>query len=140
LNRYTVNYLFDDYGSNVALIQKARPSWQAGKWNGIGGKVNEGETPFEATVREFKEETGVEEFFWKHYATVKGKEPDREGEFTVYYYKAFNTRSLSNVRWITDEVVALHHVNSLPKDLVQHVKWMIPLALYSTGVYTIEEQ
>jgi len=30
-----------------------------GKWNGLGGKIKEGETPEEALVREFNEESGL---------------------------------------------------------------------------------
>ena len=44
----------------VALVHKNRgPSGVVGKWTGIGGKIEEGETPSEAMVREFAEETGI---------------------------------------------------------------------------------
>jgi 8-oxo-dGTP diphosphatase len=39
-------------------MKKAR--FGAGKYNGFGGKVEEGETVAEATVREMREETGVD--------------------------------------------------------------------------------
>ena len=59
------------------LIRKTHPEWQKGKLNGIGGKIErlenllnysptiskpeyrEYETPFEAMIREFHEETGI---------------------------------------------------------------------------------
>jgi 8-oxo-dGTP pyrophosphatase MutT (NUDIX family) len=122
------------------LILKNRPAWQEGFWNGIGGKVEGSEEPYQAAIREFKEETGVEEFFWVHYATVYGKEPDREGTYEVYYYRALDTRALSNVRWLTDEVVAIHRVDSLPEKLVEHVNWMLPLALNRKGKFKIYEE
>ncbi len=50
--------LSPDY-KQVALITKNKPSWQANKLNGIGGKIESGETPSEAMAREFEEETGV---------------------------------------------------------------------------------
>lgn len=43
----------------VALIRKAKPAWQAGRLNGIGGKVEPGEDPQLAMAREFEEEAGV---------------------------------------------------------------------------------
>jgi len=56
------------------LIRKTHPDWQKGKLNGIGGKIetvpdktypidpmssSRTETPFEAMIREFHEETGI---------------------------------------------------------------------------------
>lgn len=48
----------------MVMIKKERPAWQAGLLNGVGGKIEPGETPFEAMVREFQEETGVHHMGW----------------------------------------------------------------------------
>ena len=40
-----LGFLFDDKG-NVALIRKHSPAWQAGRLNGLGGRVEHGETPW----------------------------------------------------------------------------------------------
>lgn len=45
--------------STVMLIRKAKPLWQRGRFNLVGGKVEEGETSLDAAIREFKEETGI---------------------------------------------------------------------------------
>src|SRR4051812_23340605 len=45
-------------GDEVLLAMKKR-GFGAGKWNGIGGKVNEGESIEAAAVREAEEEIGV---------------------------------------------------------------------------------
>jgi 8-oxo-dGTP diphosphatase len=41
------------------LLQRRRPP-DAGRWNAIGGKIQPGEDPFAACVREVREETGLE--------------------------------------------------------------------------------
>ena len=40
---YTLGFVFDRDLQHVLLIQKQRPAWQAGKFNGIGGKLEAGE-------------------------------------------------------------------------------------------------
>lgn len=54
---YTCAFAFS--GEHVLLLRKDTPSWQKGKLNGIGGKVEQGESIHTATVREFQEETGL---------------------------------------------------------------------------------
>jgi 8-oxo-dGTP pyrophosphatase MutT (NUDIX family) len=43
----------------VLLIHKKRPSWMAGRLNLCGGKIEEGESPIAAAIRELKEESGL---------------------------------------------------------------------------------
>jgi 8-oxo-dGTP diphosphatase len=59
ITKYVCGFAFSPNHTLVYLIRKKRPTWQAGKLNGIGGKVNIGESPIQAIVREFKEECGV---------------------------------------------------------------------------------
>lgn len=71
--------------TRVLMIRKIKPAWQAGKLNGVGGKIDHYtekrypgcrevtlETPIEAMVREFHEETGVlsEGADWHLYAIM----------------------------------------------------------------------
>jgi 8-oxo-dGTP diphosphatase/2-hydroxy-dATP diphosphatase len=42
------------------LLGMKKRGWGEGKWNGFGGKVEEGETIIEAAIREMKEESGLE--------------------------------------------------------------------------------
>ncbi len=41
------------------LLGRKKLRWGAGKWNGFGGKIDEGESVEEATVRELEEECGL---------------------------------------------------------------------------------
>jgi hypothetical protein len=34
--RYVLGFMFDQH-DNVLLVEKSKPAWQAGKYNGIGG-------------------------------------------------------------------------------------------------------
>ncbi len=55
-HRGTLLFVLDD--DRVLLIRKKR-GHGAGKINGPGGKIDPGETPHEAALREIREETGV---------------------------------------------------------------------------------
>lgn len=57
---YCLGFVVDPTGERVLLMEKRRPSWQAGRLNGIGGKVEGEETGVEAMVRECQEETGLD--------------------------------------------------------------------------------
>ncbi len=73
--RYVVGFAFTRSNKCVLLIEKTRPEWQKGKWNGIGGHIEGDETPMEAMKREALEETGISsDFKWEHYATMRGED------------------------------------------------------------------
>ncbi len=55
---YSCAFAVDNF-NNILLIEKNKPKWQAGFLNGVGGKVEFGETTREAMTREFQEETGI---------------------------------------------------------------------------------
>jgi 8-oxo-dGTP diphosphatase len=54
------NICFFKQGNNILLLNRERPSWM-GCWNGIGGKLEPGESPRHSMVREISEETGIHE-------------------------------------------------------------------------------
>lgn len=113
----------------VALILKNRPTWQAGKLNGIGGKVEDGEAPIDAMVREFWEETSVLTFRenWSHMATMVYPSA------TIYVFKSAGDCEIKSV---TDEPVAwfpLKHLQVLPT--IGNLQWLIPLAFDPENVY-----
>jgi 8-oxo-dGTP diphosphatase len=53
------NVCFLRKGDEILLAMKKR-GFGVGKWNGVGGKVQEGETLEQAMIREAKEEIGVD--------------------------------------------------------------------------------
>lgn len=42
---YVLGFMFDRVGAGVALLRKTKPEWQAGRLNGVGGKVEKSEVP-----------------------------------------------------------------------------------------------
>jgi len=56
----TLCYIYD--GAKILMLHriKKQNDMHAGKWNGLGGKVEAGETPEACAIREIKEESGLE--------------------------------------------------------------------------------
>lgn len=52
---YVVGFVFDEDFSHVLMIDRSKDPYQ-GLMNGIGGKVEPGEAPLTAMIREFNEE------------------------------------------------------------------------------------
>lgn len=63
---YVLGFCRDIQTNQLLLIEKTHPPFQAGKLNGIGGKLEKYETIHDAMVREFKEETGLLVSDWYH--------------------------------------------------------------------------
>lgn len=58
--------------NNVLLIEKNRPEWQKGKFNLVGGKIEPGENPMDAALREFHEEAGIKADKIKELGMISG--------------------------------------------------------------------
>jgi len=80
MKSYVLGFAFAEakYGRlyGVYLLRKKNgPSHyeeMAGMLNGIGGKIEQGETPKEAMIREFQEEAGVQITAWKSIGVMGG--------------------------------------------------------------------
>jgi 8-oxo-dGTP diphosphatase len=55
--RYTLIFL--TRGSDVLMLHRRNPPNQ-GQWNGVGGRLEAGETPLQGALREVREETGYD--------------------------------------------------------------------------------
>lgn len=133
---WVVGFLMDEAAERVVLIRKARPEWQAGKLNGVGGKVEPGELPAPAMRREFHEETGVLYGLWQPFARLRWEEG------TVHFYRAFASRSLlSSCHTTTDEPIEVHTVHSLlhpgREDVIPNLRWLVPLAAHRHDQYDV---
>ena len=127
MQRYVAGFLFDHLRTDVALVVKNKPDWQAGKLNGIGGKIEPGETPHQAMVREFKEEAGADIKEWDCFCILNGN------GFVVHFFRAFLPASkwlMHAVRTMESEPIVVHPISVLHSlKTMPNVQWLIPMAL-----------
>jgi 8-oxo-dGTP diphosphatase len=122
---YVAGFAFSRDQRQVLLVRKRRPAWQRGRYNGIGGHIEEGELPVEAMRREFFEETGVFTSVrdWRHFAVVC------TDQSRVFMFTA-TLDGLDSARNMTDERIALIDVENVAATrTVPNLAWLIPLAL-----------
>lgn len=121
-------FMFDELGQ-VLLLKKVKPAWQAGRLNGVGGKIEEGETPVQAMVREFEEETTIktQPDDWKIKVHLKG--PDYE----VFFFAA-NVFRIKGVGQPTPEIPVLVAAKHPPiygingeGTILYNLRWLLPL-------------
>lgn len=119
---YVVGFMFNPAENAVLLLRKNRPSWQVGKLNGIGGRIETDETPEQAMRRECIEEVGLDVDSWKHYCTLR----DERG-WEIHFLSAVGP--IMNASVMTDELPEVASVLALPFDVIPNLKWLIPMAL-----------
>ncbi len=119
---YVVGFYY--LGSSVLLIRKNRPEWQKGKWNGVGGHIEAGETSVQAMRREFREETGtdVSEKRWQNFAIYRGK------GWEVHFYRCEGSMDDVWPTTTTDEAVGNFAFYELPLTAIPNLHWLIPMS------------
>ena len=139
VQEYVCGFLLSRDRSRVLLIRKRRPAWQAGKLNGLGGKVEPGETALDAMRREFREEAGVDVAEWQHVLTLSGADDAGSGRgWAGHFFRAFG--DVDAARAITDEQLEIHPTRPLPAGTIPNLHWIIPLMLDDepvSGRYTV---
>jgi 8-oxo-dGTP diphosphatase len=108
----------------VVLIKKERPAWQKGRLNGVGGKIEPGETPAVAIRREFIEEANLDVPNWKQFTTMSG------ADWEIHCFWA-TTNIIDDVKTMTDEKIEIREVDYLSwgDEVIQNLHWLIPMAI-----------
>ncbi len=138
--KYVVCLPFNEERTHVVLIEKTHPKWQAGKWNGPGGHIEQGEGIYSAANRECAEEIGlqIEAEEWNHFLTLF----NRRNDWEVHFLSAFV--DIEVAKTLTDERAVITPVRSLWfKPIIPNLRWIIPLGLDETGLafpLTIEDK
>lgn len=133
---YVLGFLFDVNTENVLLLRKNRPDWQKGKLNGIGGKVEAGETPKDAMYREAEEEIGALNG-WEWVCCVENANEEVDEKWKVDVYVAIDV-NLQNFSAKTDEQIEIHPVKNLPSEVIENLHWLIPMAIHDNEYYSIQ--
>ena len=133
MNKYVVGFMFDDELKTVCMIKKNRPQWQAGLFNGVGGKIDkssipgfDAKTPLEAMVREFREETGVDTTAktWSHVCTLRFTYAEIE------FFAAKDSVALSQVTTTTDEPIRQLAVWAIDKaNAIENIPALLTLSI-----------
>ena len=121
---YTVGFIFTTDLTQVALVTKTHPDWQKGRINGIGGKIEDGESSPACMVREVHEEAGLltNESDWKLVIQMK-----RPAVYVDFY--ATRIADTTKVQTMTDEVIQWYPVSALPKEVLSNLTWLVPLSI-----------
>jgi len=128
IQRYVLGFMFSEDLEYVLLVNKKKPAWQCGLLNGIGGKIEEEESEFDAIRREVFEEAGLKTYNsdWKYFAYLHSKSPvegiismmcSRSDKYMARYFSktnerigVYNTKLFRNLR------------------IIPNLNWLIPMA------------
>ena len=130
MNRYVLAFMFSPDLRQVALIRKLKPEWQAGKLNGIGGKIEADESHYDACVREFREEAGLHtsKDSWNRFLELGGR---GHGElFTVdCFCGKGDLNQLVSVEKERVEITSVPDVATERWAMVENLPWIVTLAI-----------
>ncbi len=124
MSKMVVGFAFNLTKTAVALILKARPAWQKGKFNGIGGHIEDGESPLKAMNREWDEEASNQSFpvDWTLFTKLCCSNGDE-----VFFYRG-NT-VLNNLKSSSPgEQIVIFGLDTLPENIIPNLSWLIPMA------------
>lgn len=126
MKKYVVGFMC--YADQVALIRKVRPKWQEGLLNGIGGHIEKNETPIKAMIREFQEETGHLEKYWREYCVMQGT-----GWKVHCFVSIVNIRPV--LKTTTDEMVMWETPgDETYRKMIPNLRFLIPMANYKEPI------
>lgn len=108
--KYVVGFAFNMDRRTVLLITKLKPEWQKGSLNGIGGKVETGESPLFAMDREAIEETGLH-LVWTERGIMRGVNNDGTSFFCHVFY-AYSDR-ISEFKQMEKEQLKIYTVRAV---------------------------
>jgi 8-oxo-dGTP diphosphatase len=127
MKQYVLGFMFDTKGEWVGLIKKAKPEWQKGRLNGIGGKVEPTDADLNsAMIREFEEETGVRHEDWTYLGNIEERKVWDIHMFSAVSDKVFNIQTKEVEEVFTFSVKDILTADS--KLAISNLPWMICFA------------
>lgn len=136
--RYVVGFVFaSGLPQHVLLLRKDTEGkegvhWMDGMWNGLGGKVEDGESAAEAMDREGLEELGLD-LEWEHVATLT------DGRFQLDVCRAWVER-FSDTPEVNDvgELFHWHPVNNVVHQrlrTIPNLQWLVPMCMGADSAF-----
>lgn len=119
---YVLALLFTADAREVVLVRKTRPAWQAGRVNALGGKMDDDEAVSDSARREVREEAGIDVDGWEEFLVW------HDPEYRLRAVRAFD-EAARGARTAEDQEVFLARVDALPPNVIDNLRWIIPLAL-----------
>jgi 8-oxo-dGTP diphosphatase len=125
MNHYVTGFMFSKDMRKVLLINKLQPPWQAGKFNGLGGKIEKNESSQMAMVREFTEECGLKTHTtdWKELLNIICPQ---EYHVTFFYTRSDN---IYLAKSLEAEQLTIFDTYQLPENIIENLSWIIPMCL-----------
>lgn len=115
-------------GEKILATQRAEGKF-AGKWEFPGGKIEAGETPREAVVREIKEELGVEVSAGEAVDTIEYDYPDFHLSMECFWCELlkgeFQLRVHMNAKWVSADELGDMDWLEADKDLIRKIAEML---------------
>ena len=132
---YVVGFLFTADWRHVVLIQKNKPVWQAGRYNGVGGKRKPGEDWNACMSRECQEETGVTipPDAWEHTVTLYND------WFECRFFRACSDQAMQAKTMETEQVTVVSMADVYKLPLITNLHWLLPLSLDEGVHFPIEK-
>ena len=131
MREYVLALLYSADSTQVVLMRRSRPAWQAGRVNALGGAIMVGESALEAARREVREESGVDVERWAEVLVWE------DAEYRMHVMRAVSDRA-HEVRTMEDQEVFLADVRALPSNVIDNLRWLVPLALDAEVAMPIE--
>lgn len=134
---YVLGFMFSESLHEVCLIKKNRPVWQAGRINGIGGKVEQDECNLAAMVREFYEETGTATSpkDWVEVAELKFTDT-KISTTNVSVFASRNQEAFDTAMTKTDEAVLKIPIGMIPTyEAVNNVAQLVTLCIHALRLH-----
>ena len=140
--QYVMGLIFDTT-DRILLIKKKRPTHQVGKWNGLGGKVEDNESITAAMSREVKEESNLDipETSWT--LMYSGSQPSGSLFVFITY---ISPELMDSAKQMTDEIISVFSISELPLNCMEDIYSYIssrskrkPKVLLITGAHNNEE-
>lgn len=125
MQKYTLGFIFNKNLDHVLLMHKNRPDWQAGKVNGLGGKLFDGEDSIDCIAREIKEESNLD-IQKERFVYIGNLSSDT---FHMDVFGAVYDGSLADAQSMETEEVEWFQIESLPKNGIDKLSWLIHITL-----------